>query len=158
FQLFSIFHLDAATPTVTPWAKNVLCTGSLRASALSPNGNWIALGESLSGPLSVYDTATGRAIVKHNSAHASPIAAIAVSGDVQKLATADIEGTIKIWPDAQKLTSTNTALLTLKGHQGSITTIRFSDDGKRLASSSADKTARVWDLANAGTAIRPVER
>jgi WD40 repeat protein/tetratricopeptide (TPR) repeat protein len=157
-QLFSIFNLDAATRTVTPWAKDAVGTGTLSASALSPNGNWIALGEQLSGPLSVYDTATGRTMVKHNSAHASPIAAIAVSGDGQKLATADIEGTIKIWPDAQKLTSTSTALLTLKGHQGSITSVRFSSDGKRLVSTSADKTARVWDLANAGTAIRPVER
>jgi WD40 repeat protein len=54
------------------------------------------------------------------SAHASTITAIAYSGDGLRLATADAEGTIKIWADAQKLDSTSTALLTKKGHQGPV--------------------------------------
>ena len=83
---------------------------------------------------------------------------MAFSGDGTKLATADAEGTIKIWADAEKLNSKSTALLTLKGHQGAITALRFSNDGKRLVTTSADKTARVWDLENAGAAIRPLER
>ena len=53
----------------------------------------------------VCDTATGRPIARHRSAHASPVSAIAFSGDGAKLATADVEGTIKIWEDARKLTS-----------------------------------------------------
>ena len=36
------------------------------------------------------------------SAHAAPISAIAFSGDGAKLATADAEGTIKIWADARQ--------------------------------------------------------
>ena len=48
--------------------------------------------------------------------------------------------------------------MTLKGHQGAITSAVFSSDGQRLVTTSADKTARVWDLANAGAAIRPLER
>ena len=111
-----------------------------------------------SGRLSVFDTATGRSIAQHGSAHASPISAIAFSGDGAKLATADAEGTIKIWADAQKLNSKSAALLTLKGHRGAINSVEFSIDGKRLVSTSADKTARVWDLENAGAAIRPLER
>ena len=86
-----------------------------------------------------------------------PITAMAFSGDGAKLATADAEGTIKIWADAQKLTSKSAALWTLKGHQGAINTVAFSSDGKRLVTTSADKTARVWDLENAGAAIRPLE-
>ena len=82
---------------------------------------------SLSGALSVFDTATGRSIAQHGSAHASPISAMAFSGDGTKLATADAEGTIKIWADAQKLNSKSTALLTLKGHQGAINSRRFFD-------------------------------
>ena len=82
---------------------------------------------------------------------------MAFSGDGARLATADAEGTIKIWADLEKLDSKSAALLTLKGHQGAIHTVRFSTDGKRLVTSSADKTARVWDLENAGAAIRPLE-
>src|SRR5262249_3710916 len=99
----------------------------------------------------------GRSIAQHASAHGSPIRAIAFSSDGAKLATADTEGTIKIWQDAQKLTSKSTALVTLKGHQGAITAVLFSSDGKRLVTTSVDKTARVWDLENAGAAIRPLE-
>ena len=109
------------------------------------------------GNLAVFDAATGRSIARHPSAHASPIAAMAFSGDGARLATADAEGTIKIWADLQKLDSKSAALLTLKGHQGAINTVGFSSDGKRLVTASADKTARVWDLENAGAAIRPLE-
>src|SRR5262249_54857562 len=155
---FSIFRLDASTRKVTPLAKDIGPSGTLLASALSPDGQRIAVGTKLSGSLIVCDTATGRMIASHRSAHASPIAAMAFSGDGARLATADAEGTIKIWADAQELNSKSTAILTLKGHQGAITTIGFSSDGKRLITTSADKTARVWDLENAGAAIWPLER
>ena len=118
----------------------------------------IAVGCEAVRNLAVFDTATGRLIARHTSAHASPIAAMAFSGDGARLATADAEGTIKIWADLQKLNSKSAALLTLKGHQGAIHTVGFSSDGKRLVTTSADKTARVWDLENAGAAIRPLER
>src|SRR5262245_59819159 len=157
-QQFSIFRLDASTRKVTPLAKDAGLGRSRYASALSPDGQRIAVGHKLSGSLVVYDTATGRMIASHGSAHASPIAAMAFSGDGARLATADAEGTIKIWADAQELNSKSTAFLTLKGHQGAITTIGFSSDGKRLITTSADKTARVWDLENAGAAIWPLER
>jgi WD40 repeat protein/tetratricopeptide (TPR) repeat protein len=156
-QLISIFRLDATAKTVTPLSKDFGIGGTLLASASSPDGQRIAVGAALAGALFVYDTAPGRSIAQHGSAHASPIAAMAFSGDGTKLATADAEGTIKIWADPQKLSSNSTALLTLKGHQGAINRVGFSIDGKRLITTSADKTARVWDLENAGAAIRPLE-
>ena len=124
---------------------------------MTADGGRLAVGARLSGNLAVFDAATGRSIARHPSAHASPIAAIAFSGDGARLATADAEGTIKIWADLEKLDSKSAALLTLKGHQGAINTVGFSSDGKRLVTASADKTARVWDLENAGAAIRPLE-
>ena len=126
--------------------------------ASSPDGQRIAVGCELAGLLFAFDTATGRSIAKFGAAHASPISALAFSGDGTKLATADAQGKIKIWTDALKLTSQSTTLWTLKGHQGEITTVAFSIDGKRFVSGSADKTVRVWDLENAGAAIRPLER
>ena len=82
---------------------------------------------------------------------------MAFSGDGAKLATADDQGAIKIWASAHELNSKSTALVTLKGHHGSIKTVGFASDGKRLVTTSADKTARVWDLETAGAAIRELE-
>lgn len=127
------------------------------ASALSPDGRLVAVGAKLAGALFIFDSATGRVIAQHGSAHASPISAMAFSADGARLATADGEGTIKLWADPQKLNSKSIALSTLKGHQGAIQAVGFSVDGKRLITTSADRTARVWDLANAGAAIRPLE-
>jgi WD40 repeat protein len=92
-------------------------------SALSPDGQRIAVGHTLSGGLHVFDTNTGRSIAQHASAHASSIRSMAFSSDGARLATADTEGTIKIWQGAPKLTA-KTALVTLKGHQGAITAVR----------------------------------
>ena len=155
----SIFRLDAAAKTVTPLAKDFDI--GQNAECLRADSGWRAdrcQRARLNGSLLVFDTATGRTIARHGSAHASPIAAMAFPATGPRLATADFEGTIKIWEDAQKLHSNSTALLTLKGHQGAINRVGFSSDGKRLVTTSADKTARVWDLENAGAAIRPLER
>ena len=156
-HLVSVFRQDATARRVTPLAQEFGLGGTLRTSALTGNGGRIAVGSVLAGDLLVFDTTTGRLIARHLSAHASPITAIAFSVDGSRLATADFEGTIKIWADAQKLDSTSTALLAMKGHLGAINSVAFSIDGKRLITAGADKTARVWDLDHAGAAIRPLE-
>jgi WD40 repeat protein len=157
YNQWSIFLLDASKRTVTQDAKGTV-TLTVSASSLSPDGQRIAFGQSLSGMFGVLDTATGRVIAQHTAAHASPISAIAFSGDGAKLVTADTQGTIKVWADIDKLTTKSVALRTLKGHQGAINTVGFSEDARRLVSVGADNTARVWDLENAGAAIRPLER
>ena len=117
--MFSTFHLDTTANTVTPLAKEVKFSGgTLEAAALSPDGRLIAIGAKLSGSMYVSDCATGRRIAQHGSAHASPITALAFSSDGAKLASADSEGTIKIWSEIQKLNSRSAALRILKGHQG----------------------------------------
>ncbi len=157
FSQFSIFRLDATTGKVTPRAQDVVSNEMLSAAAFSSDGELIAVGTMQVGCVRVFETATGRLIAEHLSAHASPISAIAFFKGGAKLVTADVAGTIRIWEDAQQLNSKSTALLTLKGHEGAITNIRFSSDGKQLVSTSADQTARVWDPENLGAAIRPLE-
>ena len=105
-HLVSVFRLDATAKSVTPLAKDFEAGGTLCASALNQDGRRIAVGSLLSGALFVLETATGRLIARIGPAHASPITAIAFSGDGSRLATADTEGAIKIWADAQKLRST----------------------------------------------------
>lgn len=157
-NLFSVFRLNPSDGNVTPLGKDIDPGITLSAAALIPDGTLIAVGAMYSGPVTMFDTATGRLISKHGSAHASPVTAIAFSRDGLKLATADNEGTIKIWEDARKLNSKSAASITLKGHQERINTLGFSSDDKQLVSTSADKTARVWDTANAGATIRRLER
>lgn len=116
----------------------------------------------------MYAVAAGQLMARHGAAHASRISAIAFSDDGTSLASADEEGTIKVWAGAQQLTSKSTALRTLKGHRGSINTVRFSMDGKRLLSCGfkrpwehravGDGTARVWNLEYPAVAFRPLER
>ena len=168
---YSLFRLDASEKTVIPLASSGL-TDSVSVSALSPDGQRFAIGERVRGALHGYVTAPFRYNTWHGAAHVSPVSAIAFSGDGAKLATADSQGTIKIW-NGQKLTANyagmrpvreiqkyeqEPASLTLKGHQGAIRSLAFSSDGKRLVSTSVDRTARVWNLENAGAAIRPLER
>ncbi len=154
----SIFRLDAAAQTVTPQAWDVGPGGTLSAAALSPEGRLLAVGTKMSGIVTVYDAVTGRQIAQHGSAHASGISALTFSGDGDKLVTADVAGTIKIWEDARKLTSKRAASMTFKGHEAAITHLNFSTDDKQLVSTSADKTARVWHLDHAGAAIRVLEK
>jgi WD40 repeat protein/tetratricopeptide (TPR) repeat protein len=155
---FSIFRLNASVKTVTPMAKGDVGGERMIASALCSDGRLLAIGTENFVPVLVLDTGTGRQIAQHGFAHASLVSAMAFSGDSFKLATADVEGTIKIWEDARKLSSNSTASLTLKGHEAAITHVGFSSDGKQLVSTSADMTARVWDLEHTGAAIRVLER
>jgi WD40 repeat protein/serine/threonine protein kinase len=170
---YSVFRLSATAKTVTPVAGG--SNGSphpFSVCALSPDGQRFVLGEQIRGALHGIVTAPFGYNTWHGSAHAVPVSAIAFSGCGAKVATADTEGTIKVW-DARKLTSNNTpvqptrrvekyekepALLTLKGHRGAITSIHFSGDGKRLVTTGVDKTVRVWDLEYAGAAIRQLEQ
>jgi WD40 repeat protein/tetratricopeptide (TPR) repeat protein len=154
----SIFRLDATTQKVTSSPNRTGLGGTISAAALSPDGQWIACGHLIDTAVSVSETATGRVVARHNSAHASPVWSLAFSDDGAKLATADAEGTVKIWENPAKMTPKTTALLTLKGHQGGIKNAQFSSDGKRLVTGSVDKTARVWDLDNASAAVRSLER
>ena len=153
---YSIFRLDTRTRKVTPQTVNT--GGTMRVAALSGDGRLLAANYPASGWLRVFDAPTGRPIAQHGSAHSSPIAAMAFTGESPKLATADVEGTIKIWEDARKLNSKSAASMTKKGHEAAITHLGFSRDGKQLVSTSADKTARVWEMDHTGTAIRVLER
>ena len=41
--------------------------------------------------------------------------------------------------------ATGEAVLTLRGHSGTVMAVEYSPDGSRLASGSHDTTVRVWD-------------
>jgi Tol biopolymer transport system component len=57
-----------------------------------------------------------------------------------RLATASVDGTAKVWDAAS-----GQDLLTLRGHGDTVTSVAWSPDGTRLATASWDETVKVWD-------------
>jgi WD40 repeat protein/uncharacterized caspase-like protein len=75
-----------------------------------------------------------------NSGHGGFVDSIAFSPDARWLASAGIDGTIKLWEPG-----TGRQLRTLVGHTKPIKSLAISPDGKLIASVSGDMTARIWD-------------
>jgi WD40 repeat protein len=73
---------------------------------------------------------------------------IALSPDRRQLATADADGTVRLF-DVQ----TGKLRRVLHGHHGPVTDVTFSSDGRLLASSGRDTHAIVWNLASGGKRV-----
>ena len=85
----------------------------------------------------VWDTVTGAAFAMLDE-HPDAIAAIALSPDSTKLATAGEDWVVRLWD-----VGTGKYLNGLKGHPGAVNAVTFSPDGKILA--SAGSRLRLWD-------------
>ncbi|WP_287234779.1 WD40 repeat domain-containing protein [Microcystis sp. Msp_OC_L_20101000_S702] len=79
------------------------------------------------------------------------IYAMNFSPDEKTLATAGEDATLKLWN-----LETGREILTLKGHDGSLTTTAFSPDGKSLVTASYDKTIKLWNVET-GQEIRTLK-
>ena len=67
------------------------------------------------------------------------------------MATASEDQTVKIWD-----TETGEEILTLRGHQHTVTSLSFSHDGRRLASADNQGSIHIWD-ARPRSAPQPEE-
>ena len=75
--------------------------------------------------------------------HADGITDMAFSPDGTQLATASLDGTIRIW-DALD----GSPVRTIAGHSAGVRSIDYSPDGTLLASGSDDRTAKIWNVAD----------
>lgn len=130
--------LDDSVAVATTHAAAVLAT------AISPDGRWLATG-CRDGTVRLVavpaeEVASPRAVelVGHDDA----VWRVAWSPDGKRVATASADTTARIW-DAV----TGRELLRIDGHTATVYGLEFSRDGAVLATSSADKTARLWEVA-----------
>lgn len=107
--------------------------------AISPDGRMLIFGRS-DGRIQVVDAATFR-VVHAMQAHADAIGDVQFSPDGTLMATAGLDGSIKLWRGYGEEG-------TLRGHKGWVNAITFSPDGRRLASASFDETVKIWDVPN----------
>lgn len=110
----------------------------VRAAAVSPSGNWVAVGDRL-GQVKVFDLNQDRPVVEYD--HKRSVTAVAFSPDELTVASAGIDGTVTLYEVAA-----NRRRPPLTGHSGPVYSLSFSPDGDRLATGSWDQTVAVWDL------------
>ena len=80
--------------------------------------------------------------------HLSFINGTSWAPDSIRMASASMDGTVKIWDTANLVTP---CLKTLAGHTHSVNTVAWSPDSSFIASGSSDKTVKIWDV-NTGIA------
>jgi WD40 repeat protein len=75
--------------------------------------------------------------------HRSSITSVSVTPSGQRVATASLDGLVKLWDPAS-----GRELKTMEGHQGSVSGVALSPDGRSLASVGRDRTLRLWDTTS----------
>jgi len=71
--------------------------------------------------------------------HTAAVISLALSPDGQRLASASLDRTVRIWDSATG------KLLSSLDHPRGARSVSFSPDGQRLASGGMDKTVKIWD-------------
>ncbi len=123
--------------------------GGVRAVAFSPDGTTLATAED-AGRILLWDvvdptTPALLGIVKTGSVtYALNGSWIAFSLGTRLIATAGPENTTVLYDISDRRRPRH--VVTLGGHEKSVTSVSFSPDGSTLATASADQTTALWDL------------
>ena len=134
----SLFLWDAVTsiPFATFGGSE---DGSMRALAISPDGEMLASG-GWADPLQLWNVNTRQTVATLES-HRFSVDAVAFSPDGSTLASGGYDATIRLWD-----VESHTLKAELSGPTRRIWSLIFSPDGQTLASSSDDGTIFLWDV------------
>jgi len=123
------------------WSANFdLAARRSRGLAFSRDGQYLIAG--VGRQLQVFSLATLDALPQVMIAHNAEIETITFDDRSRSVATADIEGMVRVW-DWQAPQLMERAVLT--GHNESVSTLEFTPDGRTLITGSRDRTIRLWD-------------
>ena len=111
-----------------PWFNTPISRRTARASSRHPTTRARGFGARTGVQLAVL------------SGHEDQLISADYSPDGNRIVTASIDQTARIW-DAQ----TGRQLMVLAGHGGKLTSAAFSPYGARVVTASADRTAMIWD-------------
>ena len=117
-------------------------------TALSPDGQRVAVGMITVDEAAVFDVATGDELFRLPRHHYS-VQSVAWSPDGRWIATAAGDSAVRVWDAA-----TGRLEARLLGHTGVVITVDWSADSRRLVSGGSDGTARVWEVGT--TASREI--
>ena len=84
--------------------------------------------------------------------HSGPVRALAWSPQGDRLASASLDGTVRVWDMASRQT-----LHVLNGHAEWVFSVAWSPDGTRLVSGGADDSVRLWDASTGQALMTPGE-
>ena len=101
---------------------------------------YLALGGVQESAVRLYDLETGRE--SQLTGHKGRVRGLAFSPDGTMLASASLDGTIRLWN-----TANSEALATLPGHMEEASDVAFSPDGLTLASLNMRLSVKLWHIA-----------
>ncbi|HEY3860678.1 MAG TPA: serine/threonine-protein kinase [Verrucomicrobiae bacterium] len=112
----------------------------IRCAALGPHGRWLALTLEHENSVRLYQLPSGK--MTQLTGHRDFVGGLAFSPDGTLLASASMDGTVKLW-DCASAKETGT----LPGHLEETTGVTFSPDGRTLASVARNDGVKLWHLA-----------
>ena len=141
----------AAPPAPQPVRTFAGHADSVRSVAFSRDGKTLASG-SFDKTAKLWNVDSGELLGTlrgHGNAHPAGgnlrpgINRVAFTPDGTILATAGLDGTVKLWDVATKK-----ELRTLRGHSNRVLSVAIAPDGKTLASASEDHSIMIWEIAS----------
>jgi RNA polymerase sigma factor (sigma-70 family) len=134
---------ETSTGTKGPLLED---SGQTARLAFSRDGRTLAAAR-FDGTFQLWNTATGKKLLKPLSGHEGAVFSVASSPDGKTLATCCAGGPVRLWQ-----ASTGKEIRRWQAHAGpnwiyGPTSLAYSPDGKTLAAAGWDRTVRLWDAA-----------
>ncbi len=129
---------DVATGALT----RTLIAAAVNATAFSPDGRRLAVGDNGGEHAAVFDLATGEEVFTVGAGQLW-VNDVAFSPDGRWLATSGGDATARVW-DAV----TGEPALTIAAHDGPVYVLDWNADGSALATATSEGTAKVFDISD----------